>query len=70
MSFYQNRLLLSKLKLHSKSISDMFQKLMSGGIKIHDCKIYISAPEAKVVFRGAVGKGDLVLVWSRIIIIV
>lgn len=52
MSFYQSRLLLSKLKLHNKSISDSFQKLMSDGMKINDCKIYISAPEAKVVLGG------------------
>lgn len=52
MSFYQSRLLLSKLKLHNKSISDSFQELMSDGMKINDCKIYISAPEAKVVFAG------------------
>lgn len=55
MSFYQNMLLLSKLKLHNKSISDSFQKLMSDGMKINDCKIYISAPEAKVVWRGGGG---------------
>lgn len=52
---YQSRLLLSKLKLH-KSIGDIFQKLMSDGMKINDCKLYISASEAKVVFRWG-GKG-------------
>lgn len=57
MSFYQSRLLLSKLKLHNKNISDIFQKLMCDGMKINDCKLYISAPKAKVVFLGERGLG-------------